>query len=421
MSRTRSRSESSGSVRTGWGGTGGWISADNGATIPPLTPPEVSNYETSVPRTMTESITDTSTPSFKKLSAKGQIVLSPMSKTSEEIINLPVTLDGSSILYRSQYSTAVKGWRRSEFCGERPGTTLLNLGSFPTPPSVSQTVKDLAISRAFSNISLSEAQLWATLGEGKETIKMLHGILKSVYNLVFHHKVKLQRLKRKKNSPDDIAKLWMELRYGIRPLYYEARGIWDALHAEPPDNMRQTFRGFSKDAAEAESFATTDWKGFRFTTRRRTETKVQARAGVLTDVSFLGAIHTFGLAEIPQSLWELVPFSFIIDWFLNISQVIASWSPKPGFKTLGSWVVLETTTTYTAVWSEIACYPAWVASTDKIGTYRSPVFASSPFYQRVVKSVVRTINPSLPILPSFDVKLDPSKLIDLAIILRNLV
>lgn len=424
MSRTRTQVTSSGSVRTGWGGGSCRLSNDNGATPAPCTydSTEIVNYETSTPYTKTTTMTDVVTPNFRRVSAKGGIVMSPMSKTTTEITCLPVSLNGYYIESRVQNSTTNPklGWNWSRWHGDRPGASFLNMSSFPSTPSISKDVRSLAVSNAFSNISLSEAQLWATLGEGKETIEMLYSIMKNVYNLIFRKK-KFLRKQTRRLSFKEITDHWMNVRYGLRPLYYEAIGLMRALHAEPPENQRQTFRGYSQDSAETKSFGSLDWKGFRFKTERSTRITVRARAGVLTDIDFMGAVHAFGLSEIPQSMWELVPMSFIVDWFANIGTVIASWSPKPGFKFLGSWVTVETEIKQTARVVEVSPYPAWSPTNDIAGTYKNPSAPATPAYQKITTSVKREINPSRPVFPSFDVNLDTFKLLDLAIILKQLI
>jgi hypothetical protein len=53
--------------------------------------------------------------------------------------------------------------------------------------------------------------------------------------------------------------------------------------------------------------------------------------------------------------WELIPYSFVVDWFLNIGDFIGSLTPSPGYTQLGSCFVVEReqTTSYTALGTEV--------------------------------------------------------------------
>jgi hypothetical protein len=77
---------------------------------------------------------------------------------------------------------------------------------------------------------------------------------------------------------------------------------------------------------------------------------VSVRTGILYELDHR---DVFGLSfkEIPITAWELVPYSFVIDWFVNAGDYIQAVTPKLGVKVLGSWsttedeIVTKTTTT----------------------------------------------------------------------------
>jgi hypothetical protein len=51
-----------------------------------------------------------------------------------------------------------------------------------------------------------------------------------------------------------------------------------------------------------------------------------------------------GTKELMKLPWELVPFSFVVDWFANVGDFYGSFLPTPGYTQLGSCVVSERTT-----------------------------------------------------------------------------
>jgi hypothetical protein len=45
-----------------------------------------------------------------------------------------------------------------------------------------------------------------------------------------------------------------------------------------------------------------------------------------------------GLITLP---WELIPYSFVVDWFVNVGDFLGSLVPLPGVKPLGSCLITE--------------------------------------------------------------------------------
>lgn len=54
-----------------------------------------------------------------------------------------------------------------------------------------------------------------------------------------------------------------------------------------------------------------------------TRTKVVARASSSEAFAKLMGVHSMGLLPVPSRAWDLVPFSFVADWFINIGQRMA--------------------------------------------------------------------------------------------------
>jgi hypothetical protein len=49
------------------------------------------------------------------------------------------------------------------------------------------------------------------------------------------------------------------------------------------------------------------------------------------------------LADVPSSLWELVPLSFIVDRFVSVGAWLDAIVPKPGVTIKGSWTTRTST------------------------------------------------------------------------------
>jgi hypothetical protein len=46
------------------------------------------------------------------------------------------------------------------------------------------------------------------------------------------------------------------------------------------------------------------------------------------------------LSDIPAAMWELIPLSFMVDWVLNVRQLIAALSPRLGLSVLAEWTTV---------------------------------------------------------------------------------
>lgn len=408
--RTRTKSDSSGPCTTSYSYTMIGIRDSDGAILAQgFDGPHTDSWLTVVEES---SMTDTVTKGFKKLSSEGKIILSPMSSSKVTTVNVISPISGT-VSRRVGTTSSTRGWYNYTYSGTI-GTSALDLTNFPTVALAS--AEAIAVSEAHANISLSEMQLFASLGEARETLETVRSLFLGVKALLKKDLTYIKKLKK----PSEVANAYLALRYGIRPLYYDIQGALAVLQAKPPTDQRQTFRGYHSDHGESTSYSDKLLFDVLVRTKKTTEVNVRSRAGVLTDINFQGLTSLLGLYEIPQSAWELVPFSFIIDWFLNVGKVIASWSPKPEFKVLGSWVTTEVETKHKASVDSLKTSSS-CGTTNPKGCIKLNGLAFSPYYEKTIITKTRTINPSIPILPHFDVKLDYLKLLDIALIMKSLL
>jgi hypothetical protein len=104
------------------------------------------------------------------------------------------------------------------------------------------------------------------------------------------------------------------------------------------------------------------------------EDNVQVRAGSLDemDVSML-----FNIGFSPKSLitlpWELIPYSFVIDWFANVGDFIGSLVPDFGIKQLGTYTTVQRYRTMTLTQGPCSAAPGWIFDTVPSGEYTTTV------------------------------------------------
>jgi hypothetical protein len=48
--------------------------------------------------------------------------------------------------------------------------------------------------------------------------------------------------------------------------------------------------------------------------------------------------------DVPATLWEIVPYSFVVDWFVNVGDWLQAITPVPGITVRGHWATTVTET-----------------------------------------------------------------------------
>lgn len=132
-------------------------------------------------------------------------------------------------------------------------------------------------------------------------------------------------------------------------------------------------------------------------------------AGILCDVE-VTTNALLGLDSILETVWDLTPFSFVLDWFVDVGQAIAASTPKAGVRQLTSWV----TTQYFEWWSNRVVSPTVDPASGKTGT-----ISYSPYHTKVREYSQRKANPELYVWPISNLSLDSYKLTDLGIIMSR--
>lgn len=353
------------------------------------------------------SMDDVVIPNFRKRSAMGEIFNNAMTKQHlhcdrpSGYLSWDLTRDDGTYFYTDS----------ALYAGIRS-----NPGAFDWAAHFDiDNIINIAVTQAYSNIDNSKTMLLATLGELDSTVKGLVSILWRAIRIIRAvRRLDLKHL-RKEISLKELQDRYMEARYSLRPLVFDVKQTIDAINPEKRIG-RQTFRGSCTRSYTGswttyldEPTGSVHWKN-----DYHAMATVTARAGVLTDISNVSSLSVWGVDHILESMWELIPFSFIVDWFLNIGSWIASWTPEANVNHLASWVTVQKTATTTLHRS------AYDLSTYRKNTGWSGTISANSAGTYVEEFKTRTPNPSRPLFPSINVRLDSFKLLDLGIILKNL-
>lgn len=143
----------------------------------------------------------------------------------------------------------------------------------------------------------------------------------------------------------ELAGLWCELRFGWRPLLFSMDGLAHAL-AEGDDQSSKlvTYRSaedINISSVKVETSYSTVYSWTSPVTRTVTETLTgSVRGGILIAQNRTLLQKTgFEWANLPFAVWDLVPFSFVFDRFVNLGNWLRALRPVPPSQFGRAWVV----------------------------------------------------------------------------------
>jgi len=404
-------------------GTNGTCTTSAGPAISPFGATITSTRVGNISRVMDDMVT----PNFRKIQKTGGIINNPMESVyTEDIIpafsfDLNSGWDSFGCVPQRYYTV-----NNIRTFGERSMSNVANTGLIPLPgdPIDVDRLKDLAINSAWSNIGSQEMLALSTAKEMNQTVQGLAWLLAKAARIAKAVRKKQLRQLKREITWKEMQEVYMNARYNLRPLSYEIRGLMAIIEKGCTSPQRQTFRGYETEdvyASESSSelFETVYSLQYHIDIMKVASRKVQVRAGVLTAADAPSYAQLMGLDRLVETMWDLTPYSFILDWFANVGTTISAWTPVMGFNTLASWVTveeIETQKTYiTGMSTNGSRIPYGGATISDKGFSCVPCTRSL-----VTKRKYRIPNYSRSILPTIDLKLDPLKLLDLAIIGKNI-
>lgn len=288
------------------------------------------------------------TPGWKLLrDSQGYLNTLYMSETQENYLNFP-------------------GWQVGKF---RKGTSYQTLEPFqlavPTagnsyfykswydPAKMDPMVKEAQI-KALLKARDKRVDVAVLIGEGHQTTKMIAETAKTLGRAYRNfRRGRFKQAAKALNIPFDgalkkQANNWLAYQYGWKPLLSDVKGAAETL-AQHVARPRKEMFSVSAQVEESENWDFPSWtsytagpslSGFTCVTKGGVK-KRTARAGLLLTFEYrasaLAAQLGFGLADPLVVAWELTPFSFVFDWFIQVGDYLEAISALQGFKVLDGW------------------------------------------------------------------------------------
>jgi len=374
---------------------------------------------------MSETMIDTVTPNYFKMKRLGQTL--PVNSMSQDGHILHETSNGSTVWRREQKSTKITvgftqadghlGW---SYWHTKTGLTQGFYNAWGGPALPSWPLSSEVLTEALANARTSATDIGTFAAELTKTAGMIAAFRTNVFNRA--HKIANTITSRKDRNWSRsgaiaaFADQWLEYRYGWRTLGYDISDINESLV-----KLRSVAAPLARGhASKKASLSVVRFSGTSLVSATPTGTlstnNIARVDGSITDVRELTVKADCGVTLLANNIafvdplvttWEIIPFSFIVDWFTNINDNIAAYSPfAVGNVAYCSLTSSDVWTTSTSV----SCKePVWNPVTDNMYLTGTPAYHMNHVK---VSSTRVPANPSFSL--SIDLNLDSSKLLDLA-------
>lgn len=212
---------------------------------------------------------------------------------------------------------------------------LPELGTFSSNDSI------LLVNKLAAQVKGHQFNLGVTGAEGLKTLEMvthtIHRVHKAV-RAVKHGRFDLalralgaadgmkNRRAARALTSKDVSSTWLELQYGWMPLFQDVHSGMEAYAAIADKPRKKTYhatlsRTFGRPDVKAYDF----YGRFLFTHSSTQMIKRKLTIEVVEDVTLSSSL---GLLNPLSVAWELMPFSFVADWFIPIGDYLEA---KAGF------------------------------------------------------------------------------------------
>jgi hypothetical protein len=294
------------------------------------------------------SFSSIATPNFRVKNKIGQLPVNPYS------LDLTETDDGQ----------AYRGWDKSPDFNHSWNTTSTKFPGFlVSPPEHNALAYDKAVKRlidaAESDIAGNIAQDFAQFGQTTRMIaQTCHRLTGAIRNVKRGRlDAALSYLTHGKSSPSrqgasatvhskGIAENWLELQYGWKPLLMDVDGAMRSLAnyislETPLREIRSSAKARTRTVDPYWSTVNGKTLSLGYVINSQ-ETKCKLGCRYTVEDSQRAFFQQLGFTNPINLAWEILPYSFVIDWFLPIGPYLSAMTAWEGLKFLDGFRVMNT-------------------------------------------------------------------------------
>lgn len=273
------------------------------------------------------------------------------------------------------------------------GPLALTISNFSTAfPSV-PAVEDYLLTNSYAKAYEAKQQVLTTLGELPETLDMfnkpLQQLRRPLKELV--PKRPLNPIKALKFASD----AWLTARYGIMPLLGEIDGYRELYNKkstfEPGLIRNASGRSIPLSSTRTEGVRLSD-TGYYFSYVEGSSTTIHQSALVYAKKNgSVAAALGLDARGVALALYELTPYSFVLDWFVDVGTWLAASLPSPDVNIVSNCTSAKAEVTDWVHTTDVGVYP------NVVETYpRTPVGSTATCKRVAYYRSISSVLPSLP-------------------------
>lgn len=185
-------------------------------------------------------------------------------------------------------------------------------------------------SKIISKVKDQKVNLAMFLAEYRETSRMFVEVARSLIS--FYRQIrKGHRLSLLARGTLNSPSTWLMYRYGMNPLISDLKGALELLTQTP--NRGLYLKVKVKHEAHTETLSPLYFEGSKVGVKRtKSDTVVRDIVWVEFSSENWHMATSLGLTNPVQLGYELIPFSFVFDWFINVGDYLASLDVLSGIK-----------------------------------------------------------------------------------------
>ncbi len=219
--------------------------------------------------------------------------------------------------------------------------SVLRLNGYPQLPD---SMRSEAATKALLKIADQKAGIGENLATFRQTLDLLHkpgwNLVNAIRNMFKNPELRpffyksARDIRHAKELTRGAAQTYLEYVYGLKPLMSDVKGVVDLAIASGAKTLLLYGDGYSYQQGQLNNVSYTDFSAQAITGLTSSDERAKAHCKIwgridpncpgLRSLNQLGLINPLSLA------WELVPFSFVVDWVLPIGPCLQALTAPAG-------------------------------------------------------------------------------------------
>lgn len=201
------------------------------------------------------------------------------------------------------------------------------------------------------NLSQAFVERGQTVDLVVENLKRLRYAVKAVRRLDADAALRALGARGKRHNAKSPFELWLEIQYGWKPLLSDCHGAVTALSDKEHEDrdrykatVKASYRMDDKSLNQLPDYQCNGWPKVRAVKSSEVHHKGWIRLDYIkADSALLPTAASLGLTNPLELVWEELPFSFVVDWFLPIGSYLSTFDATYGWTFKGGSVSIKST------------------------------------------------------------------------------